>query len=231
MRNYLRFGAMATLLSVLGSLAAVETKAQVLLNDILKKMDASYKTLQTLQANVTMEKYDSVLGEKDLTTGTLKYLPKTEKRVMYVRIDWVTPSVEHISVIGDAYTLYRPRTNQVYVGKTDKAKNNAKVGGALGFVGMSKEELKTNYAVKYLGREKVPGGDATARLELTPKKAVGYKLAYIWIDDNGMPVMAQIVEKNNDTTTVLLSGLKKNETIRGEDFAINYPKTIKPIRG
>jgi outer membrane lipoprotein-sorting protein len=230
MRNYLRFGAMAVLLFVFGLLAAVETKAQVL-NDVLKKMDASYKTLQTLQAKIVMAKRDSLLGVEDVTEGAIKYLPKTKKRVMYIRIDWQKPSVEHISVIGDAYTLYRPRTNQVYIGKTDKAKNNAKVGGALGFMGMSKEELKANYLVKYMGREKIPGGDETARLELTPKTGANYKLAYIWIDDNGMPVMAQIVEKNNDTTTVLLSDLKKNETISADVFAVNYPKTIKPIRG
>lgn len=233
MRNSLRYGFIAAALAAaFGAFSAAETSAQAGgVNEILKAMDDHHRALVSLQADAVMAKYNAQLDETDVTEGSVKYLPKTRARVMYIRVDWTKPVVEQISVIGDAYTLYRPRLKQVYVGKTEKAKNNANVGNALSFMSMSKSDLTKNYTVKILGNEKVRSGDLTKRLELTPKKASGYKLAYLWVDGNGMPVQAQIVENNNDSTTVLLSNLKKNETLNGPDFDIQYPKSIKPIRG
>ncbi|MFN3329928.1 MAG: LolA family protein [Pyrinomonadaceae bacterium] len=178
-----------------------------------------------------MEKYNSQLDEVDVTEGVVKYLPKTPKRAMYVRLDWTKPVVEHISVIGNTYTLYRPRLNQVYVGKTDEAKNNAKVGNALAFMSMSKEELRANYTVNYLGKERLKDGVETWHLELIPKKASSYKAAYLWVDVDGMPRQAKVVETNGDTTTVLLYNIQKNVTLKGSDFEIRYPKDAKLIRG
>jgi outer membrane lipoprotein-sorting protein len=187
--------------------------------------------LSSLQAVISMEKYDSQLKVSDITEGTVKYLPKTKDRVMYVRVDWTKPLVEQILVIGNSYTLYRPRLKQVIVGTTDKAKNNGKIGGAFSFMSMSKNELNANYTYRHIDEENVKGAGNTAHLELTPKKAAAYKLAHLWVDGDGMPVMAKIVEKNDDTTTILFSNMKKNLTLKGPDFAIDYPKSIKPIQG
>ncbi len=213
----------------LGSTSKV--KPQLLLREILKRMDEHHKALTSLQANVLMEKYNSQLDETDVMEGIVKYLPKTSKRAMYVRLDWTKPVVEQISVIGNAYTLYRPRLNQVYIGKTDDAKNNAKVGNALAFMSMSKEELKANYTVNYLGKEKLKDGIETWHLELIPKKTSSYKAAYLWVDVDGMPRQARVVENNGDTTTVLLYNIQKNVTLKGSDFEIQYPKNAKLIKG
>jgi outer membrane lipoprotein-sorting protein len=213
----------------LGSTSKV--KPQLLLREILKRMDEHHKALTSLQANVLMEKYNSQLDETDVTEGIVKYLPKTPKRAMYVRLDWTKPVVEQISVIGNAYTLYRPRLNQVYIGKTDNAKNNAKVGNALAFISMSKEELKANYTVNYLGKVKLKDDVETWHLELIPKKTSSYKAAYLWVDVDGMPRQARVVENNGDTTTVLLYNIQKNITLKGSDFEIQYPKNAKLIKG
>jgi outer membrane lipoprotein-sorting protein len=150
---------------------------------------------------------------------------------MYVRIDWTTPVQEQMSVIGDEYRLYRPRLNQLIKGKVNKAKNNGAAGGALAFMSMSKEQLKANYTVKYLGEETVKSGVKTFHIELTPKAASSYKSAELWVDADGMPVQAKVIEANNDSTTVLLTNIKKNETIKTDVFVINYPKTAKVING
>jgi outer membrane lipoprotein-sorting protein len=233
MRNILRFSLVAmTLAFVFSAVAVTENKAQAA-NEILNRMDEYNKRLDSLEANVKMEKYNAQLDESDISTGAVKYLPKSCKVCkgkMYVRIDWTKPVEEQMSVIGDNYRLYRPRLNQVYEGKTSSAKNNAKVGGALNFMGMSKAELKNNYHLKYLGQENAGGVD-TIHLELTPKTASNYKVAHLWVNGNGLPIMAKVVEKNNDSTTIFLSGVKTNVKINGSDFIINYPKSIKPIKG
>jgi outer membrane lipoprotein-sorting protein len=49
---------------------------------------------------------------------------------------------------------------------------------------------------------------------------------------NGMPVQAKIVERNNDTTTVLLSNIQKNVTIKGNVFDLSpMLKGVKVIDG
>jgi outer membrane lipoprotein-sorting protein len=230
MNKFLRLGLPAlALMFVFNILAVTETKAQ--LNDILKTMDAHNKALTSLKANVTMEKFNAQLDETDTFTGSTMYLPKNAKREMYARIDWEKPVVENIAIIGKKYTLYRPRLNQVIEGTTEKSKNNAAAGGALAFMSMSKNELKANYNVRYLGQESVSGSVSTWHLELTPKTKTTYKIAELWVDGNGMPVQAKVIENNNDSTTVFLSKLQKNVDIPGNVFAINVPKSAKVIKG
>jgi len=45
-----------------------------------------------------------------------------------------------------------------------------------------------------------------------------------------MPRQAKVVEQNGDTTTVLLSNIKKNVTIKGDVFDLKYPKSAKVIK-
>jgi outer membrane lipoprotein-sorting protein len=51
------------------------------------------------------------------------------------------------------------------------------------------------------------------------------------VDANGMPVQAKVVEKNNDTTTILLSDVKRNATVKASVFKIEPPKDVKIIQG
>ncbi len=227
MRKFILF---AFVISVLG-LSASNVKAQAL-TECLRRMDANNKALQSLRADVTMVKTNTQLGESDTSVGTTSYLPKTAARAMYARIDWTKPVDEQISVIGESYELYRPRLNQVIQGKTSNAQGNAKAGGALAFMTMSKEQLKANYDVAYLGEESVSGGTTTWHLQLTPKAKTTYKGAELWVDKDGMPRQAKVTEQNNDTTTVLLANIKKNETIKADTFRLAYDKKkVKVIKG
>ncbi len=230
MSKFLRLGLTTfALIFVFNAFAVIETKAQIL-NKILDTMDAHYKVLSSLQANVKMDKYNSQLGEHDITEGTTKYLP-VKGRDAYVRIDWTKPMQESLAVVGKEYVLYRPRLKQALVGKVDKAQGSAKSNSALAFMNMSKEQLKANYSIKYLGQENVSGGTPTWHLELMPKAATSYKSAELWVDGNGMPIQAKVVESNNDTTTVLLSDFEKNAKINLSQFEVKLPKDTKIVKG
>jgi outer membrane lipoprotein-sorting protein len=211
-------------------LTATETKAQAALQDILNRMDNNNKTLQTLRSNVTMVKYNSQLKESDVTEGKAIYLP-SKGRDAYVRIDWVKPVQEILAVVNGEYILYRPRLNQAIVGKVKNAQGSGKANNALAFINMSKAQLKANYAIKFLGAETVSSGTEAVRLELTPKNASPYKVAELWVDKDGMPVQAKVIENNNDATTVLLYKLEKNVTINAGDFSVKLPKNTKKIEG
>ena len=228
MRNFSRLSLMTIALTfVFSAFAATETNAQV--TDILKRMDEHYKRLKSLRTNVTMEKLNSELGEKDITKGKAIYLPQKGRDAL-VRIDWTEPVVESLSVVNKEYVIYRPRLNQYLTGKVNQAKGKATGNNALAFINMSKEQLKANYNIKYIGEEKVNGTTPTWHLELTPKTAANYKMAEIWVDGNGMPIQMKIIEKNNDSTTVLLTNLEKNITINTSVFIIDIPKGAEKVK-
>jgi outer membrane lipoprotein-sorting protein len=85
MKFFLRYGLTAiALIFVLGAFAATQTNAQV--NDILKRMDEHYKALKSLKTGVTMDKFNSQLGEHDITKGTAMYVPQKGRDAL-VRID------------------------------------------------------------------------------------------------------------------------------------------------
>ena len=66
---------------------------------------------------------------------------------------------------------------------------------------------------------------------MTPKSTANFKMAELWVDGNGMPIQAKVVEANNDTTTVLLSDIKKNTTINLADFQQKFTKNTKIVKG
>ncbi len=52
-----------------------ETRAQNILPEILKRMEAHRKTLTSLRTNVKMDKYNPQIDSHDTTEGTAVYLP------------------------------------------------------------------------------------------------------------------------------------------------------------
>lgn len=230
MNKYFRFLLPALAVVFMFNAAATETPAQIL-KEILKRMDSHNKSVTSLQGSIKMNKFNAQLGENDLSEGTLSYLPGRSESQIYVRIDWAKPVVEHLAVANGQYVLYRPRTKQAIVGKVDSVKGNGKAGGALAFMSMSKAQLSENYDVDYKGEETVTSGVNTWHLVLTPKKPTSYKSADLWVNSDGMPVQAKIVEKNNDTTTVLISNVKKNGTIKAKIFKISPPKGTAIVQG
>lgn len=231
MSKFLRFGLAAIALTFFfNAFAVTETKAQGALNEILKRMESHRASLKTMESNVTMVKKDALLDEEDTLKGVVKYIPGKTENDMYIRIDWTKPD-EQLAVIKREYILYRPQLRQVIKGQVGKAKNSANAGGALSFMSMSKAQLKANYTYKYIGEETLSTGAKTIHLELMPKTAQKYKSADLWVDLDGMPLQMRIVEKNGDSTTVLLSNVKKNPTLKGSDFNIKYPEGTKEIDG
>jgi chaperone LolA len=213
------------------SLSTAVSAQTGVLREILKRMDMNNKALVSLKSNIKMSKVNPQIGTEDLTQGSLSYLPgKTEKQI-YLRVDWTKPLEESLAIANGKYVIYRPNTKQAIVGSVDSAKGSSNSGGALAFMTMSKEQLSANYNVQYAGRETVASGVEAHHLVLTPKTATSYKSADLWVDDNGMPVQATIIEKNNDKTTILLTNIQRNATVKASVFKINPPKGTAIVQG
>jgi outer membrane lipoprotein-sorting protein len=212
---------------VLGGFAATETNAQI--NEILKRMDEHYKVLKSLQANVARETFNSQLGETDKMSGTISLLPGKGRSFSF-RLDWSQPRNEIISVVNGQYVAFNPGIKRAYTGSSDSQKVQEKGGNALRFMSMSKEEIKANYDVEYLGQETIGGGIPTWHLKLTPKAKTNYKFADIWVDGNGMPLQGRITQLNNDTDSILLTNLRKNVSIKADVFKVSLPKGTEVVK-
>ncbi|HEY8559336.1 MAG TPA: outer membrane lipoprotein carrier protein LolA [Pyrinomonadaceae bacterium] len=213
MSKFPRAGMTAIIVAfVFGAFSALTAQAQGT-TEILKRMDRYYNARQTLEADVKMEKRNAQLDETDVYLGKVWYVPAKGKQQMAVRLNWSTPTEEHLLVINGLYKLSRPRLEIEYRGKIEKAKNNASVAGPLSFMSMSRRQLTDNYEIAVLGNENLSSGAQTIRLKLTPKKTQKYKVAEIWVDGNGKPLQMKVVENNGDATTVLLTNAKDNVSI------------------
>lgn len=229
MKNYLRLSLLTTALIFTFS---IFTNAQTNINEILKRMDEHQKALSSLKASVMMDKYNAQLDEHDISEGNAMYV-KIKERDANVRIDWTKPQQESLSVVNKQYVLYRPRLNQAIVGNVDDAqKKNTQAVPTFDFMKMSKDQLRANYSVKYLGEEQVKGGIPTWHLELTPKTGKSYKTVDVWVDGNGMVLQTKVNENNGDSTTLNLSNLQKNVTINVKnEIVIKLPPGTPIVKG
>lgn len=228
MKRVLGLAAFAVVFTFASSTVA---SAQGILAEILKRMDDNNKGMKSLKSNLKMSTYNPQIDETDVKDGAVQYLPAPTKEKISIRIDWSKPLVEHLAVVNGKYIMYRPHISQAIVGNVNDSKGPSSAGGALAFISMNRAQLKANYDVSYQGEATVNGSVKTWQLKLTPKNAGSYKEAELWVDSNGMPVQAKVVEKNKTVTTIQLTGVERNATIPKDVFSIKPPGGTKIIQG
>ncbi len=104
--------------------------------------------------------------------------------------------------------------------------------GVVLYMYMSRQQLESRFQPLQDVREESLWGDvSTIHLTLVPKGNASYKYAEIWIDSSGMPVQTKIVEKNDDATTMRLTGLEKNVKISADEFNIKLDPNVKIVKG
>lgn len=201
-----------------------------LVSSVLNRMEKNRQSLKSLRAGISMVKYNSQLGVEDKYNGVVIYLPSAGKQAS-VRIDWSSPRRESIAVANNKYTIFRPALKVAYTGDSRKM-GREKVGGLMEMMNMSRGQLEARFhPVKDVREETLWGGVGTIHLTLVPKGNAGYKYAEVWIDATGMPVQTKIVEKNDDSTTMRLTALERNQKISASDFDIKLDASIKIVKG
>ncbi len=202
-----------------------------LVSTVLGNMESNRKSLMSLRAGLSMEKYNSQLRDSEHYNGVVLYVP-AGKREASVRIEWTKPQKEILAVANGKYRLFRPRLNQVMEGKSGSVRGKAGAGGILELMYMSRQQLETRFQpVQDVREETLWGGVSTIHLTLVPKGNSSFKYAEIWVDRSGMPVQTKIVEKNDDSTTMRLSNLEKNIRIPSDEFEIKLDPSVKVIKG
>ena len=221
----------AFILSVL-MVAPTRTNGQGagLVSAVLNRMEKNRQSLKTLRANISVVKYNSQLGAEDKYNGVVLYMPGAGRQAS-VRIDWTSPRHEVLAVTNNKYTIFRPTLKVAYTGDSRKMGKENRAGGLMEMMNMSRQQLEARFQpVKDVREETLWGGVGTIHLTLVPKGNAAYKYAEVWIDSAGMPVQTKIVEKNDDSTTMRLTALEKNQKISQSDFDIKLDSSVKIVK-
>src|SRR5881398_1541138 len=118
MKRKFSLGLVIGLLAVLTICSVHKTSAQTagLVSSTLSRMDRAKHSLKTLRADITMEKYNAQLREKDTYQGIVLYIPGLAGNA-FVRLEWTKPQHETLVVANGNEKLYRRRLSMGYVGK------------------------------------------------------------------------------------------------------------------
>lgn len=200
-----------------------------LVSSVLNRLEKNRQSLKSLRAGITVSKVNSQLGYEDKYQGVVIYLPGAGRQAS-VRIDWSSPRKEVLAVKDNKYTIYRPNQKIAYQGVANGMKDKS-AGGLMEMMNMSRGQLEARFQpVKDVREETLWGGVSTIHLTLVPKGNASYKYAEVWIDSGGMPIQTKIVEKNDDSTTMRLTGLEKNQNISKSDFDIKLDSSVKIVK-
>ena len=233
MKRLISSGLMFVIFSALVIVYPTTTNGQGagLVSSVLNRMEKNRQTLKSLRAGISMVKYNSQIGSEDKYQGVVLYLPSAGRQAS-VRIDWSRPRHEVLAVNNNQYTIYRPALGTAYKGDARKiGGKDGSASGLLAMMNMSRQQLEARFEpVKDVREETLWGGVSTIHLTLVPKGNAGYKYAEVWIDSAGMPVQTKIVEKNDDSTTMRLTGLEKNQKISPGDFDIKLDANVKIVK-
>jgi len=202
-----------------------------LVSSIYTRMQRNQQSLKTLRANISMQKYNSQLRDKDEYSGMIFYIPGPGgSRAAMLRLEWTSPQHETLTVANGSYALYRPRLGTVIEGRTGSI--HGRDNDVLALLNMSASQLRTRFGdPKDVRPETLWGGVWTEHMKVTPKTTANYKYIELWIDKEGMPVQTKMVEKNDDSTTVRLSNVERNQTIPNDQFKQNLDSKIKHVKG
>jgi outer membrane lipoprotein-sorting protein len=222
---------LALLLIALVAIPLPRTNAQAgLVSSLYTRMQRNQQTMKSLSADISMDKYNSQIRDSDKFYGTVKYIPVGGKSA-FVRLEWTKPQHEVLAVANGAYILYRPRLNMAYVGTTNSIKSE-KDSDVLALLNMSTTQLRARFGdLQDVREETLWGGVATTHFKAVPKNAASYDYIEVWVDASGMPVQTKMVEKNNDSTTVRLTNVAKNQTIDKGIFELKLDSNVKKVKG
>jgi outer membrane lipoprotein-sorting protein len=223
--------ALALLVVALVAVPVSRTNAQAgLVSSIYRRMQRNQQSLKSLSADISMVKYNSQIRESDEFYGTVKYIPVGGKSA-FVRLEWTKPQHEILAVANGAYVFFRPRLNQAIFGTTNSIKSS-KDTDVLALLNMSTSQLQTRFGEPQdLSKETLWGGVSTDHFKVVPKGSASYNYIEVWVDDSGMPVQTKMVEKNNDSTTVRLTNVAKNQTIDKGIFELKLDSSVKKVKG
>ena len=203
--------------------------AQDPLAAVYGRIDAAAAKFKGMTADIRRVSHEEVIHEEDVDPGTIKVKRQKPKEVS-VRLDIQGVNPQQVVVNGGKARVFEPNNpGEIQEYQLGKYKSLVEQVMALGF-GETSSDLQSAYAVKLGGQETV-AGEATTRLELTPKSSGlldTYKRIDLWISDKGgYAVQQKLYEKGKDYLLITYTNIVLNPNIPDSVFHLDVPKGTK----
>ena len=216
---------------LIGTLLATGARApgQDPLAAVFARIDAAAARFKGLTANIRRVDHMDAIHEDDIDTGTIKVKRQKPKEIS-VRLDIQGTNPQQAVVNGGTARVFYPNNpGEIQEYQLGKRKSLMDQYMALGFGGTS-GELRAAYVVK-LGGEETVAGEATTRLELTPRSAElldAWSRIDLWISDkSGYAVQQKLYEKARNFLLITYTNIDLNPTIPDSVFHLDVPKGTK----
>ncbi len=151
------------------------------LDAVLSNMDAAAAQWKGMRANAVWTKYDSLVDDKSVESGTIVVQRVNPSRIDML-IEFTEPNHYFLSVKDTKVEIYKPKIATVEIYDLSKSREKLRQALLLGF-GASGKFLTDNYNVLLTG-EGVAAGIESVKLELRPKTdepARSFEKIEMWI--------------------------------------------------
>lgn len=221
----MRFG--AALVLALTSVLAAPPTAPDSLESVLEKMDRTAGSFKAFSADVRSVAYTAVIGEDDVSTGTI--VLKRSGRGIDMLMELTAPDRKSFALHAQKLEIYYPKMRTVEEYDIARYRALADQFLLIGF-GTSGKELASSYNMKVLGADTVAGQQVT-RLELVPKSPEvlkNLKRLELWIPETAdYPVQQKFYLAAGDYRLATYTNLRKNPQLSDSDLKLKVPRDVK----
>ena len=210
---------MAALCALVLASTPLAAAAPVTLAEVIKKLQATQKTTETMQATFRQEKELALMAKPEVATGTFVY--SRPSNVLWV---YDTPKRVQMVIAGGIMTTYYPELGKAE--RIDVKRFEDRIFKYMGASGAI-EELGRYFDFTFTDSKSKP----VYVLDLTPKnRAVSKRVQRIkiWIDKQTfLTSKIEYVEGDGDITRYEFTNVRINEPIPQSRFALSLPSSVK----
>jgi outer membrane lipoprotein carrier protein len=188
------------------------------LNDILSKIEAADKKVNTAEISYSQEIFYSSTKEKQNITGNLKY-----KKPDTIFIVQKTPQEQRIYIEGKKITIYTPENAQAVIDNWKDVINGDFTVASMVNFGSSWKTIKKDNSVSYVGED-----DKNYIIEITPAKKSDWNMQ-LHIDKTSFLASKAVVTAAGLAVTVNISEYKINQKFKKDIFKFKHSEGVEVI--
>ena len=189
------------------------------LDDVIKRVQAQQKTMNTLEADFRQEKTLALLAKPEVSTGHFTY-----ERPNNVLWSYDAPKRVQMLIANGVLTTYYPDLKKAEQIEVKKYQDRIfKYLGASGAI----DELSAYFDFTFTNKADQPA----FVLDLTPKsKSIAKRVQHIkiWIDKTTyLTTKFEYIEGDGDITKYEFTNIRVNQPIAQSRFELNLPSTVR----
>ncbi len=202
------------------------------LETVLANMDAAASAWKGMRANVTWERYRSLVDDRAAESGRIA-VRRLKSGGVEMLIEFVEPSHYFFSVRQAKVEIYKPRIKTVEHYDASKSREKLENALLLGF-GTAGSYLRQHYEIELLGADPV-AGHAAVRLDLQPKDPRGElnnTRIEMWISTtHWQPVSQKVYDRHTrDYRTYSYADMEVSPSFRSDEFKMSLAPGTKHTR-